>query len=623
MQDTDAGDATPSPEVDASADPDATTDVGPAPPPLPACPDGEALDADVPVIPRPRAVLAWGEPAPLESASVSVSGATEGDEATLERLRERTGLTATEDDAGLRVVLHDTARWPELVSACGLEDVDVAEAYLLDVRSEEGAWRADVVAPDALGRLHGLRTLARLAGDGVSRRATVLDHPARPGRPRGAIEGFYGEPWDPEARLEMIGEIADLKMNAFVYAPKGDPRINLFWAEPYTDEELEYVRAVAGEAHRHGVRVCWELRPEWPADFSSEEDRAAMVAKFRSIAEQGVTCLVLAFDDLNKVLMDKDDSESYTAGQAAFSNAVAEAVLADFPDLMLGFVPTEYWTDHEDTQTDLAWLGEHLHPAWEVAWTGPRIISPSITAQDVGTIEDVLGRALLLGDNYPVSDAAGPGRVHLGPLVGRDAEVMRSVDGALFNAMSQPFASLPALATAADQAWNPGAYEPEDSLTRAVDLYAAPEAEAGLSTLVRANRSATLEPSAAPALRSDLDAYWEARETDDADALAAAADALRSEHFEPFRAVPDALAHGVHEGLAGDLAPWAARTADYGRVGADALDLLDAAASGGADEEAVEALAAEIAALAEEGARPTGDAMDAFLARTLDVLEAP
>ncbi|HEY4397239.1 MAG TPA: beta-N-acetylglucosaminidase domain-containing protein, partial [Acidimicrobiia bacterium] len=46
----------------------------------------------------------------------------------------------------------------------------------------------------------------------------------RPVPLRGVIEGFYGRPWSLTDRLEMIEFLAERGMNAYVYAPKSDPK---------------------------------------------------------------------------------------------------------------------------------------------------------------------------------------------------------------------------------------------------------------------------------------------------------------------------------------------------------------------------------------------------------------
>jgi hyaluronoglucosaminidase len=47
------------------------------------------------------------------------------------------------------------------------------------------------------------------------------------------IEGFYGPPWSHDARLEVVEFLAGYAMNAYVYAPKSDPKHRERWRDPY------------------------------------------------------------------------------------------------------------------------------------------------------------------------------------------------------------------------------------------------------------------------------------------------------------------------------------------------------------------------------------------------------
>ena len=55
---------------------------------------------------------------------------------------------------------------------------------------------------------------------------------------RGVIEGFYGNPWTHEQRLDHIRFIGRHGMNTFVYGPKDDPLVRRRWREPYDEAAL-------------------------------------------------------------------------------------------------------------------------------------------------------------------------------------------------------------------------------------------------------------------------------------------------------------------------------------------------------------------------------------------------
>jgi hypothetical protein len=94
------------------------------------------------------------------------------------------------------------------------------------------------------------------------------------------------------------------------------------------------------------------------------------------------------------------------------------------------------------------------------------VASREITARDADAWSEVTGRPPLLWDNYPVNDYAR-WRLFLGPLRGRAPDLAIEATGILSNPMSQPHASMLALATVADYARDPSAYDPGRSLRRA------------------------------------------------------------------------------------------------------------------------------------------------------------
>ena len=93
---------------------------------------------------------------------------------------------------------------------------------------------------------------------------------------------------------------------------------------------------------------------------------------------------------------------------------------------------------------------------------------------------------LFLWDNYPVND--GSPTLHLGPVSGREAELCEVVDGYLSNPMcAQNQVNRLPLATCADYARNPHAYNPARSIGQAIVWLGKTRAQQGvLKDLVEA-----------------------------------------------------------------------------------------------------------------------------------------
>jgi hyaluronoglucosaminidase len=82
-------------------------------------------------------------------------------------------------------------------------------------------------------------------------------------------------------------------------------------------------------------------------------------------------------------------------------------------------------------------------------WTGPSIVSPSLTAADADRIAEGLGRPPLFAENFPVNDGAMSDVLHLGPYPERPADLVPSTSGVFCNLMPRSRASWPGLALAA------------------------------------------------------------------------------------------------------------------------------------------------------------------------------
>jgi hypothetical protein len=112
-------------------------------------------------------------------------------------------------------------------------------------------------------------------------------------------------------------------------------------------------------------------------------------------------------------------------------------------------------------------------------WTGPEVVSHAIAREELDmSVHRYAGHEHVLWDNYPVNDW-DPATLFLGPLRGRDPRLAEGkLRGIVANAMVQAVPSKLALATVADWAADPRAYEPLASFERALRAYGAEVVEA-------------------------------------------------------------------------------------------------------------------------------------------------
>lgn len=248
----------------------------------------------------------------------------------------------------------------------------------------------------------------------------------------GVIEGFYGTPWSHNNRLACIDDMASWGWNTYVWAAKLEPRHREQWNEPFTDEELDCFSELSQRSS--SVQVAVGLTP---GDNASQQQ---VINKLLPAIHAGCKVVVLCFDDLPVL-------------HAAQNHQALAHAVRDTTGVPVWIVPTHYaGTGSSDYLTALC---DGLHEDIEVMWTGDTVVTDEITADQARKRAEVTGGRLpLLWDNTPVNDARMRAHLHLGPLIGRDPELLSTCSGFLWNPMEEFAASRPTLFSAA--AWSRG-----------------------------------------------------------------------------------------------------------------------------------------------------------------------
>jgi hypothetical protein len=150
-------------------------------------------------------------------------------------------------------------------------------------------------------------------------------------------------------------------------------------------------------------------------------------------------------------------------------STVLERLRAEDDNAQLVFCPIPCWGDgtNPEHQAYLHALAQDLHSAVYIFWNGDSIVTPRITRVAAESYRKVVQHGLFLWDNYPVND--GSPTLHLSPVSGREADLCDVIDGYLSNPMcTQNQINRIPLATCADYAYNPRAYNPARSISQAI-----------------------------------------------------------------------------------------------------------------------------------------------------------
>lgn len=318
--------------------------------------------------------------------------------------------------------------------------------------------------------------------------------------------------------------------------------------------------------------------------MASDADVRALNRKIDAMWALGVRAFQLQFQNVSYSEWHCDeDAEKFGSGpeaaaraQARVASAVARHLADRHPDAEpLSVMPTEFYQDGAtDYRTALA---AALDERVQVAWTGVGVVPRTITGRELAGARAAFRRPLVTMDNYPVNDYAQD-RIFLGPYTGRDPAVAGGSAALLSNAMEQPSASRIPLFTAADFAWNPKGYRPQESWQAAIEDLAGGDATARAALEALAGNSATslLGGDESAYLRPLLSAFWATRpaaHSSDRAARDKAARELRAA-FGVMRQAPERLSTPADGRLQDEVRPWSGQLARYGRAGEFAVDLL-------------------------------------------------
>lgn len=308
--------------------------------------------------------------------------------------------------------------------------------------------------------------------------ASALPEPSRVSRqtPAFKFRGIKGWSWTVKQYLEEIPVLASLRMNFLMNcyrsmspSPPEQPWCNEWW-KPMSEARENAFAGIIRSCREHGIAFCFAMHPQLdsprPLDFRRAKDLERFYQHYAWAQGQGVRWFSICLDD----------TSWGTAGPGALGAAHAGLVNTIFDRLQAGdsaakmiLCPAAFWGDgtNPDQRAYLEALAGQLHGDVYVFWNGDSIVTPRITRVAAESYRSVVKHRLFLWDNYPVND--GSPTLHLGPVSGREADLCEIIDGYLSNPMcSQNQINRIPLATCADYAYNPRAYNPARSIGQAI-----------------------------------------------------------------------------------------------------------------------------------------------------------
>ncbi|CAG5014366.1 unnamed protein product [Parnassius apollo] len=250
----------------------------------------------------------------------------------------------------------------------------------------------------------------------------------------GVVEGFYGRPWTTEQRKDLFQKLKKWGMDIYVYAPKDDYKHRAYWRELYTVEEAEHLTSLIAAAKLQGITFCYALSPGLDITYSSQKEITILKRKLEQVSQFGCTCFALLFDDIEPEMSEADKQifQSFAHAQVSITNEIHQHL--GCPRFLL--CPTQYCSTRAvptvNSSEYLITLGSKLSQQIDIMWTGPKVISKTLTTECIEEITQVLRRPPVIWDNLHANDYDQK-RIFLGPYCGRSPELIPLLRGVLTN----------------------------------------------------------------------------------------------------------------------------------------------------------------------------------------------
>lgn len=251
----------------------------------------------------------------------------------------------------------------------------------------------------------------------------------------GVVEGFYGRPWTTGQRLDLFSRMARWNLNTYLYAPKDDEKHRACWRDAYLLDETDQLSHLIRQSSDRGVEFVYAIAPGLDITFSSEREVVALKQKLNQLVSLGCRSFAILFDDIDRDLCEADTLKfpSLAHCQVALTNLIYEYL--GRPRVFM-FCPTEYCGSRAQPSVKespyLKHIGESLHPDIDVMWTGPKVISKTISLSSITELTSVIRRPPLIWDNLHANDY-DTRRLFLGPYSGRPAPIIPYIRGVLTN----------------------------------------------------------------------------------------------------------------------------------------------------------------------------------------------
>jgi hyaluronoglucosaminidase len=261
----------------------------------------------------------------------------------------------------------------------------------------------------------------------------------------GYLEGYYGRLLGWDDRNFLLSTIAAESLNTYFYAPKEDPLHRIQWRTPYPRAWIRQFEGFVAAASEKRIRVIPGLAPGLSFDYGSALDYRRLKEKFRRFLDAGAPTVCLLMDDIPVTTPASCIKKRVSLGHAHgdLLARLASDLSAHDADSRLLFCPTVYCDQLSEEGVEairspyLIDLQRAMPSPIPLMWTGPHIVSTTLTPRVVGPLCRLFSGNVVIWDNLYANDYCC-GKIFGGPYTGRSFGLLDTTRGVLLNPTGLP-----------------------------------------------------------------------------------------------------------------------------------------------------------------------------------------
>lgn len=249
----------------------------------------------------------------------------------------------------------------------------------------------------------------------------------------GVVEGFFGPAWPMDDRKSYAAFLARHGGGFYIYAPKQDPHLRKAWREPWDASFLSKLRDLQETFSAKGVAFGVGFSPFGMGTTLTDVDKELLKKKVRILSDLKVELLGLFFDDMPITdNLAATQIETVLLIQSCFRGKIVFCpsfyTFDPILEKVFGKMPVHYLED----------IAAGIPQGISIAWTGPKVISPTIDEAHLKEVNALLKRPPYIWENLYAND--GPRNckfLKLKTFSGRDRASFAQVEAVAFNLMNQ------------------------------------------------------------------------------------------------------------------------------------------------------------------------------------------